>query len=598
MKNHGRLRKCLIILALIGSVGFHPSKSSLAVENKPEGYSFNQIERISLASDGLQLAEKSNQPSLSLDGQRAVYHTEADIIYLYDSQTKENSIIANGENSSISPDGLYAVYDRESCSGTFTYQICTSYIMRYDIEAEQKLTVASETLSTYTDYAVSDPSVASGGRYVVYMRQTYNHSAIFLRDTQLETTIEVSISSDGTEGNDYSRNPSISADGRFITFQSQATNLVPDDTNGVTDIFRHDTQTGNTIRVSVSSTGEEGNDVSSSPSISSDGRYVAFASTAANLVPDDTNAQNDIFVHDTQTGTTIRVSVASDGTQGEAASSSASLSGDGQSVAFSSAASNLVSDDENGLNDIFIHDLQSGITSLASSDNLGNQANGASTTPAISGDGQYVTFTSTADNLVNGDTNGVADVFLREQASTEITFNDVFPSHWAFDWIEAIASAGLSSGYPDGTYRPGNPVTRAEMAVFLLNGMGVSVPPIDGSSPFSDINGHWAEAYIEELYDQGITGGYPNGTYRPDNLVTRAEMAVFLLNALSVSPPAIDSSHPFSDVSGHWAEIFIEELYDQGITGGYPDGTYRPENRVTRAEMAVFLVNAFGLSLP
>ena len=116
--------------------------------------------------------------------------------------------------------------------------------------------------------------------------------------------------------------------------------------------------------------------------------------------------------------------------------------------------------------------------------------------------------------------------------------------------------------------------------------------------PLRISSGHWSESYIEELFDQGITGGYPDGTYRPEALVTRAEMAVFLLNAMGISPPALDGSHPFSDVTSHWAEIFIEELFDQGITGGYPDGTYRPENSVTRAEMAVFLVNAFGIPLP
>jgi len=178
------------------------------------------------------------------------------------------------------------------------------------------------------------------------------------------------------------------------------------------------------------------------------------------------------------------------------------------------------------------------------------------------------------------------------------TFSDVPSSHWAYSYIEAIAKAGLTSGYPDGTYRPENRVTRAEMAVFLLNGMGVTAPPTNGSHPFTDIGGHWAEQFIEELFDQGITGGYPDGTYRPQNLVTRAEMAVFILKGVGVTPPAPNGSHPFSDVTGHWAEIFIEELYDQAITGGYPDGTYRPENRVTRAEMAVFLVNAFGLPLP
>ena len=92
-----------------------------------------------------------------------------------------------------------------------------------------------------------------------------------------------------------------------------------------------------------------------------------------------------------------------------------------------------------------------------------------------------------------------------------------------------------------------------------------------------------------------VTRMVPTGL---ENLVTRAEMAVFLLKGIGVTPPALDGSHPFTDVTGHWAEIFIEELFDQGITGGYPDGTYRPENRVTRAEMAVFLVNTFGLPLP
>ena len=182
-------------------------------------------------------------------------------------------------------------------------------------------------------------------------------------------------------------------------------------------------------------------------------------------------------------------------------------------------------------------------------------------------------------------------------------FSDVSSDHWAFDWIEALSNAGLTSGYPDGTYRPGNPVTRAEMGVFLLKGMnaGTYEPPApDSSHPFSDIAGHWAEDWMEELYDVGLTSGYPDGTYRPQNQVTRAEMAVFLLRAkhgAEYSPPAASGS-AFSDVAGHWAEGWIEQLAEEGITGGYPDGTYRPNNPVTRAEMAVFLVRAFGLFIP
>jgi hypothetical protein len=184
------------------------------------------------------------------------------------------------------------------------------------------------------------------------------------------------------------------------------------------------------------------------------------------------------------------------------------------------------------------------------------------------------------------------------------TFPDVQSDHWAWQFVEAIAAAGLTSGFPDGTYRPDNPVTRAEMAVFIKKGIHGSTytpPTLDGSHPFSDIAGHWAEAWIEDLFDEGFTSGFPDGTYRPDNQVTRAEMAVFLKKAIHgsayTSPPP-DGSHPFSDIAGHWAEAWIEDLFDEGVTSGFPDGTYRPDNTATRAEMAVFLVNAFSLPLP
>jgi hypothetical protein len=182
------------------------------------------------------------------------------------------------------------------------------------------------------------------------------------------------------------------------------------------------------------------------------------------------------------------------------------------------------------------------------------------------------------------------------------TFPDVPPDHWAWRFIEAIYAAGLTAGYPDGTYGPDNSVTRAEMSVFLkkgIHGSAYTPPTPDGSHPFSDIAGHWAQAWIEEVYDEGMTSGYPDGTYRPENRVTRAEMAIFLLKAMhgsTYTPPA-PSGGSFTDVAGHWAEAWIEQLKEEQITSGYPDGTYRPENNVTRAEMAVFLVRAFSLPL-
>jgi hypothetical protein len=170
------------------------------------------------------------------------------------------------------------------------------------------------------------------------------------------TTTRVSVASDGTQGDGGSLSATISADGRYVAFWSVAGNLVSGDTNGKRDVFVHDRQTGQTTRVSVASDGGQGNSSSQDSSISADGRYVAFDSNAHNLVPDDTNYSYDVFVHDCQTGQTSRVSVASDGTQGNRYSTDPSISADGRHVAFDSRASNLVPGDTNENEDIFVHD--------------------------------------------------------------------------------------------------------------------------------------------------------------------------------------------------------------------------------------------------
>jgi parallel beta-helix repeat protein len=207
---------------------------------------------------------------------------------------------------------------------------------------------------------------------------------------------------------------------------------------------------------------------------------------------------------------------------------------------------------------------------------------------------------------VSNDFNGAApDLGAFESPFfSPLTFADVPIDHWAYPFIEATTEAGLTVGYPDGTYRPDNLVTRAEMSVFLkkgIHGSDYAPPSPDGSHPFSDIAGHWAEAWIEDLYDEGMTSGFPDGTHRPENRVTRAEIAVFLLKAIlgsGYTPQAIDGSHPFTDITGHWAEAWIEDLHNEGITSGYADGAYRADNPVTRAEIAVFLVNTFSLPVP
>ncbi len=272
----------------------------------------------------------------------------------------------------------------------------------------------------------SHPSISANGRYVAFASNASNlvpgdtiySEDIFVFDRQQRTIERVSVDSS---------NPSISADGRYVAFSSLASNLVPDDTNNTVDIFVFDRQQGTTERVSVDSLGNQADDYCYSPSISADGRYVAFSSRASNLVPDDTNNADDVFVFDRQQRTIERVSVDSQGNQANHGSNdSPSISGDGRFVAFSSWASNLVPDDTNGDDDIFVFDRQQRTIELVSLDSQGNQANGFSSTPSISADGRYVAFSSYASNLVPGDTNNAVDIFVfdRQQRTIELVSFD------------------------------------------------------------------------------------------------------------------------------------------------------------------------------
>lgn len=231
-------------------------------------------------------------------------------------------------------------------------------------------------------------------------------------------TTRISVDSSGIEGNDMSRFASISADGRFVVFESDANNLVSGDTNNATDIFVKDRLTGQVTRVSVDSSGIEGNNGSGGSAISADGRFVAFSSDATNLVTGDTNSFTDIFLRDLQLGTTIRISVSSSAEQANNFSDSElAISSNGRFVAFRSNATNLVSDDGNGFADIFVRDTQTGTTELISRTSDGAVANGTSFSPAISADGNIVAFTSNATNLDGNDTNNRNDVFIRRRSN-------------------------------------------------------------------------------------------------------------------------------------------------------------------------------------
>ncbi|GBD24906.1 hypothetical protein HRbin30_00220 [bacterium HR30] len=278
------------------------------------------------------------------------------------------------------------------------------------------------------NYASAAPAMSSDGRFVAFFSDasdlvtgdTNEMRDVFLRDRLLGRTERISLSDSGAQANGPSHrggdNPAISADGSIVAFDSDATNLVTGDTNRVTDVFVRLRTLGRTERVSLSSSGAEGNGPSSSPSIDATGRFVAFQALANNLVAGDTNGASDIFVRDREQGTTEG---ACGSVQGNGPSSHPALSADARFVAFASAASNLVPNDTNGALDVFVCDRATGTVELVSRNSNGEIGNGDSILPSISADGRFVAFKSIATNLVPNDRNGLVDVFVHDRLTKQ-----------------------------------------------------------------------------------------------------------------------------------------------------------------------------------
>lgn len=277
-----------------------------------------------------------------------------------------------------------------------------------------------------------EPSISNNGRYTAYYSDatdliasdTNGTADVFLYDSVTETTARVSVGAGGVQANGASYLPSISGDGRFVAYMSDATNLVAGDTNGVTDIFLYDTVTETTTRVSVDSGGNEADIGSGYVSVSDNGRYITYHSDATNLVVGDTNGATDVFLYDTVAETTTRVSVDSGGNEGDAYSYYPAISGDGQYVTYTSDSTNLVASDTNGASDVFLYNVDTQTTTRASVVTGGAQSNGNSISPSISVDGRYITYYSDASNL-GSDTNGTYDIFLFDTNTTITTMVSV-----------------------------------------------------------------------------------------------------------------------------------------------------------------------------
>jgi hypothetical protein len=284
--------------------------------------------------------------------------------------------------------------------------------------------------TSFTGGTVDSLAISADGRFVVFAsgatnlvpNDTNGWNDIFLRDRLLGTTVRIN----GVDANQDSGHPAISRNGRYIAYESAATNLVSTANNGVYHIFLYDTVAKTTVHVSKTTAGVQGNASSQYPSVSNDGRYVSFTSLATNLVAGDTNAHPDVFRRDVVANVTIRVSVTNAGAQGNNTAARnenmiSSINGDGRYVLFRSNASNLVAGDTNGLDDLFVRDCTGLTTKRVNVSSTGVQANDTSYMGKISNDGLFVVFSSAASTLVAGDTNVAEDVFIRDRTLNTTT---------------------------------------------------------------------------------------------------------------------------------------------------------------------------------
>jgi Tol biopolymer transport system component len=341
-----------------------------------------------------------------------------------DSNGEQGNGPSGGDKTGISGDGRYVLFsswasnlvpgDTNGAFDVFLHDRATGSTRRVSVDGN------GQQLAGNSD----DATISADGRYVAFdcddptlwPGDTNGKSDVFVIDTVTGTLTCASVDAAGLAAHGESTKAALSADGRWIAFTSTAADLAPGDGNGTWDTFLRDLATGQTWLVSVDSSGAQANGTSNPVrvALSADGRLVVFLSVATNLVPGDTNGVQDVFVHDHATGATERVSTDSTGGQADGPSAGNSISADGRYVTFGSYASNLVPDDTNGMADVFVKDRMSGATMRASLDENELQGDGASTNGRISGDGRIVAFQSLATNLVPGDTNGAQDVFLRD----------------------------------------------------------------------------------------------------------------------------------------------------------------------------------------
>jgi Tol biopolymer transport system component len=405
--------------------------------------------RVSVAADGTQVGRGSEMPSLSTDGRVVAFASRSPKlvpedsnkvtdVFVRDREARTTELVSvsstgaqgNGPSfpNALSSDGRIVLFTSVASNLVEGDDVEPDLEEALDVFVHDRETGMTERVSVNSNGEAAqgpsfDADISTDGRFVAFESGAFNLADndgdqtfdIFVRDRELGTTELVSVSSTGEAGNLSSFAPSISEDGRFVAFDSDADNLVAGDTNFAADTFVHDRATGTTALVSVTSTGAVGRFGGVDPTITPDGRFVLFLSQSK-LVARDRNKTLDAYLHNLQTGRTTLVSRGSTGRRRDGDSFPNGISDDGRYVLFGSFASNLVPHDTNGDFDHFRFDRRTKKTVRVNVNTRGKQAigdKGFNLIGRISGDGRFVAFESSAPNLVPNDTNDVYDIFVR-----------------------------------------------------------------------------------------------------------------------------------------------------------------------------------------
>jgi hypothetical protein len=540
------------------------------------------------------------------------------------------------QDAVVSPDGRFVAFTSAA-----------SNLVAGDSNGSEDVFLTDRLFGTTTLISVSStgsqanddaeaPSISTDGRFVAFASHATNlvddddnaNGDVFVRDTVAGTTERVSVDSTGDDTGESSDDPDISANGLIVVFATNGA-LDPDDDNARQDVYLHNRMSDTTTLVSRTSTGDLSDGSSVRPSVNARGTHVAFESAATDMVPGDTNEVSDVFVTTVASGSVVRASVGQGGNQldheartpdlahaanvvvyesqnpsgdtgirrrdlanvGSTPVTPAGVEGFGPSVDASGRRVAYRRSDTRicGGSTPQLYDLDTGTTITPFGGTPTELCTGGAVT--ISGDGRYLA-TTTSTVLAPGspgDTSNEDDVYVRVLADT--LFPDVPPANLFFEPVSWMVDAGITTGYPDGTFGPTQVITRQSLAAFLYRYLDVPRASTRATPTFSDVpEDHPFFEEIEWAVQQGFVEGYDDGTFRPTRPVSRQILTAFLHRLTNEVPRAGARDHQFSDVpADHRFHDEIGWAVEHGIVQGFDDGSFRPTDPVSRQAAAAFL---------